>query len=58
MKKLFMMAALIVGTMPIAAQETYENVKIAQEDLNDSAGRPERYGSLCGYGWCYGGLRC
>ena len=34
MKKLFMMAALIVGTMPIAAQETYENVKIAQEDLN------------------------
>ena len=37
MKKLFMMAALIVGTMPMAAQETYENVKIAQEDLNGTA---------------------
>ena len=32
-----MMAALIVGTMPMAAQETYENVKIAQEDLNGTA---------------------
>jgi len=37
MKKLFMMAALVVGIMPVAAQETYENVKIAQEDLNGTA---------------------
>ncbi len=32
-----MMAALVVGTMPMAAQETYENLKIAQEDLNGTA---------------------
>lgn len=32
-----MMAALVVGTMPMAAQETYENVKITQEDLNGTA---------------------
>ena len=37
MKKLFMMAALIVSTMPMAAQETYENAKIATEDLNGTA---------------------
>ena len=37
MKKLLMMAALVLGTMPMAAQETYENVKIAQEDLNGTA---------------------
>lgn len=37
MKKIMMMAALVVGTMPMAAQETYENVKIAQEDLNGTA---------------------
>ena len=37
MKKLLMMAALVIGTMPMAAQETYENAKIAQEDLNGTA---------------------
>lgn len=37
MKKLFVIAAIVVATMPIAAQETYENAKIAQEDLNGTA---------------------
>lgn len=37
MKKLYVMAALAVATMPLAAQETYENAKIAQEDLNGTA---------------------
>ena len=37
MKKILLMAALSVTTMPLAAQETYENAKIAQEDLNGTA---------------------
>lgn len=37
MKKLFAIAAIVVATMPVAAQETYENAKIAQEDLNGTA---------------------
>ena len=37
MKKIIMMAAFAVATMPLAAQETYENAKIAQEDLNGTA---------------------
>ena len=37
MKKLFVIAAIVVATMPAAAQETYENAKIAQEDLNGTA---------------------
>ena len=37
MKKLFAIAAIVVATMPAAAQETYENAKIAQEDLNGTA---------------------
>ena len=37
MKKLFVIAAIVVATMPVAAQETYENAKIAQEDLNGTA---------------------
>lgn len=37
MKKLLAIAALAVATMPAAAQETYENAKIAQEDLNGTA---------------------
>ena len=37
MKKLFAIAAIVVASMPAAAQETYENAKIAQEDLNGTA---------------------
>ncbi len=37
MKKLFAIAAIVVATMPAAAQETYENAKIVQEDLNGTA---------------------
>lgn len=37
MKKLFAIAAIVVATMPAAAQETYENAKIAQDDLNGTA---------------------
>jgi len=37
MKKIFAMAALMTAMMPVAAQETYENAKIAQEDLNGTA---------------------
>ena len=37
MKKLFAIAAIVVASMPVAAQETYENAKIAQEDLNGTA---------------------
>ena len=37
MKKIFVLAALVAGFMPAAAQETYENAKIAQEDLNGTA---------------------
>lgn len=37
MKKYLYVAALTLGTLPIAAQETYENAKIATEDLNGTA---------------------
>ena len=37
MKKIFVYAALMAAAMPLAAQETYENAKIAQEDLNGTA---------------------
>ena len=37
MKKIFAVAALMTVMMPVAAQETYENAKIAQEDLNGTA---------------------
>ena len=37
MKKIFAIAAMMVATMPLAAQETYENAKIATEDLNGTA---------------------
>ena len=37
MKKIFAIAAMMVATMPLAAQETYENAKIAMEDLNGTA---------------------
>ena len=37
MKKLFAIAAIAVAVMPVAAQETYENAKIVQEDLNGTA---------------------
>ncbi len=37
MKKLYTIAALMVASMPLAAQETYENAKIATEDLNGTA---------------------
>ena len=31
MKKIFAIAAMMVATMPLAAQETYENAKIAMD---------------------------
>lgn len=37
MKKIFAIAALMAATMPVAAQETYENAKLAQGDLNGTA---------------------
>ena len=37
MKKIFAIAAMMVAGMPLAAQETYENAKIATEDLNGTA---------------------
>jgi hypothetical protein len=37
MKKIYVIAAMMLVTMPLAAQETYENAKIAQEDLNGTA---------------------
>ena len=37
MKKIYAMAALMMAMMPLAAQETYENAKIAQDDLNGTA---------------------
>ena len=37
MKKLFAFAAWLMASMPLSAQETYENAKIATEDLNGTA---------------------
>ncbi len=37
MKTRIAIAALMMATVPMAAQETYENAKIAQEDLNGTA---------------------
>ena len=37
MKKMIAIAALTLATVPLAAQETYEGAKIAQEDLNGTA---------------------
>ena len=37
MKKIFVMAAMVFAAMPMLAQETYENAKIATEDLNGTA---------------------
>lgn len=37
MKKILAFAAFLLAMMPLAAQETYENAKIAQEDLNGTA---------------------
>ena len=37
MKKILFAALLLASVMPAAAQETYENVKVAAEDLNGSA---------------------
>lgn len=37
MKKIFTIAALVLAAMPMAAQETYENVEITAEDLNGTA---------------------
>jgi hypothetical protein len=37
MKKYLYLAALALVTVPMAAQETYENAKIATEDLNGTA---------------------
>jgi len=37
MRKLFLMAALMLALVPVAAQETYENAKIGWSDLNGTA---------------------
>ena len=37
MKKYIVIAAMAFAAMPILAQETYENAKIAAEDLNGTA---------------------
>ncbi|MCR5131081.1 MAG: hemin receptor [Prevotella sp.] len=37
MKKYFVIAAMAFATLPMLAQETYENAKIAAEDLNGTA---------------------
>ena len=37
MKKLFAIAAIVVASMPAAAQETYENARLLQDDLNGTA---------------------
>ena len=37
MKKIIAAAALMLAVVPVAAQETYENAKIATEDLNGTA---------------------
>ena len=37
MKKVYAIAVTMLAAMPLAAQETYENVKIATEDLNGTA---------------------
>ena len=37
MKKILVYAAMMAVAMPMSAQETYENAKIAQEDLNGTA---------------------
>lgn len=37
MKKKIFIAAMAMATLPMAAQETYENAKIAAEDLNGTA---------------------
>lgn len=37
MKKYVLLAAVVMGIMPMAAQETYENARLLQEDLNGTA---------------------
>ena len=37
MKKIFFMATLALLSMPLAAQETYENAKVSTRDLNGTA---------------------
>ena len=37
MKKYFVIVAMAFAAMPLMAQETYENAKIAAEDLNGTA---------------------
>ena len=37
MKKIIVMAALATALLPVAAQETYENAKVAWGDLNGTA---------------------
>lgn len=44
--RLFLVAAALTALMPVAAQETYENAKIATEDLNGTA----RYVGMGGAG--------
>ena len=37
MKKIFVSIFVLATAMPVVAQETYENAKIATEDLNGTA---------------------
>ena len=37
MKKYIFVAAMAFAAMPVLAQETYENAKVAAEDLNGTA---------------------
>ena len=37
MKKIYIIAAMLAGTMSMAAQETYENAKLVDNDLNGTA---------------------
>lgn len=37
MKRLFIMACVAIAALPLAAQETYENAKVATQDLNGTA---------------------
>ena len=37
MKKYFLAAVAMMAFMPMAAQETYENAKLAENDLNGTA---------------------
>ena len=45
MKKILVIAGLMLAGLPVAAQDTYENARMLGSDLN---------GTLRGYGWRHG----